>query len=201
MAVDTQPDIVVLGLTLNDAEPALFTVDPSAGTVIRRPREAAIPEGLSDVPVPQTPIFKLRTAQLAWKVFQSQSISSRTTSYYRSLYASGNPHWESAKKSLQKLMDICEENKIRCYIVLFPVLYELNDNYPFKDIHTLIINEVNARRCPSIHFIDLLPYLKGENYQSLWVHPIDQHPNDIVHEIVAQALAASIQFVGVSVRK
>ena len=89
-------------------------------------------------------------------------------------------------------MDLCEENHIHCYGVCFPTIYQLNSNYPFKNIHALIRKEVLAKPSPWIHFVDLYDAFKGEKDADLWVHPTDHHPNEIGHAIAAQVLAESI---------
>ena len=38
-------------------------------------------------------------------------------------------------------------------------------------------------------FIDLLPHLSGKKAASLWVHPSDHHPNELVHAIIGKVLA------------
>jgi hypothetical protein len=34
--------------------------------------------------------------------------------------------------------------------------------------------------------------LKGKDARNLWVHPTDQHPNETVHRIAAEALVEQI---------
>ena len=185
LVLKTSPDIIVLGYTLNDAEPELFYINP-AGSVSRRHRETGIHEGLSDQNPPES-LPNLRTARAAWKILKSSEISRQTANYYGSLYEPDNPGWKAAEESLKKLGGICEENQVQCFVVIFPVLYQLNDNYPFKELHKLVGNEINAGNYT--HLADLFPYLKGRKDTELWVHPTDQHPNEIVHKIAAEALA------------
>lgn len=64
IVLQTQPDIVVLGYTLNDAEPPLFEFDKTTDTISRRPREYYIPENLSDTIPPNIPLYKLRICRL-----------------------------------------------------------------------------------------------------------------------------------------
>ncbi len=190
LALKTRPDIIVLGYTLNDAEPELFYINP-AGAVARRPRETGIPEGLPDQNPPES-LPDFRTARAAWKLLKSSEISRQTADYYNSLYESDNPDWKATKESLKKLGRICTENQVHCFILIFPVLYQLDENYPFRELHELAGNEISGNYT---HLVDLFPYLKGRKDTELWVHPTDQHPNEIVHAIAAEALAGAIAAV------
>ncbi len=49
-------------------------------------------------------------------------------------------------------------------------------------------------------FIDLFPRLKGMRAEDLWVHPADQHPNEKVHLLAAQALVEEF-LAGVKVKR
>ena len=187
--LSTQPDAIVLGYILNDAEPDLFYVELQSNTVVRRPREARINEGLSDNRPPDNLFFNLRVTKLIWKVLDKKRQSQRTIDYYNCLFDSDNPNWQRNKRALKDFVDICRENNIACYVVCFPILFELNDNYPFRHIHELIKREVGLAGSGYVHFIDLFDYLKGIRDIKLWVHPTDQHPNEIVHRIAAEALS------------
>lgn len=192
MVFKTNPGIIVLGYTLNDAEPNLFYVDSFTKDITRDAREDRVPEGLADPAPPDNLFFRLRTARMIWRILKQRELSAQTINYYNSLYEPGNPDWLRTKASLSRFLKICREEKIHCYVLLFPLLYELNDNYPFKKIHGQIKQAVLSDKSGYIHFIDLYDYLKGRDYLSLWVYPTDQHPNEITHRITAQALSEAI---------
>jgi hypothetical protein len=40
---------------------------------------------------------------------------------------------------------------------------------------------------------DLLPALRGRTDESLWVHPVDRHPNEIAHRLAAESLAPVVR--------
>jgi hypothetical protein len=40
---------------------------------------------------------------------------------------------------------------------------------------------------------DLRAALSGRPAESLWVHPLDQHPNDVAHRLAAQSLAPVVR--------
>lgn len=192
VVLKTQPDMMVLGYALNDAEPGLFRVNLSTGVWKRQPREQYITEGMPDKKPPQNLWFKSRTAQWVWKILLKIRMTAKTENYYKGLYRPGNPGWETTKTSLQELIRVCENSRIHCFIVCFPLLHSLNSDYPFKEIHALIRREIRPEKHPYIHFIDLFDYLKGKNAGDLWVHPTDPHPNEIVQTVAAEALVNEI---------
>ncbi|MFQ5455071.1 MAG: SGNH/GDSL hydrolase family protein [Nitrospirota bacterium] len=188
LVLKADPDIVILGYTLNDAEPKLFYIDRETQSIKRMPREKNINEGLAYSKPPETLLYKLRSVRLIWQFLKNNKLKRETIDYYNSLYNEGNPDWNITKESLKKIINICDDNRIDCYIVCFPLLYELNDNYPFRHIHKLIKDIVTSVGSDHVDFIDLFPYFKGQKDTELWVHPTDQHPNEIAHKIVAGAI-------------
>lgn len=135
IVMSTRPDMVVIGYTLNDAEPTRYRAIPAVGL---------------------------------------------------------SPWWEATRVSLRELIQVCEEARIPCFIICFPLLQQLNSTYPFQDIHVRIRQEVRPEVRQFTHFIDLFDYFKGRNAADLQVHPTDQHPNEIGHAIAGQALFEGI---------
>ena len=71
-------------------------------------------------------------------------------------------------------------------IVVFPFMFQLDDDYPLRDIHGMVEDVATREQIP---YLDLLDAFAGHDYVSLWVHPSDQHPNELGHEIAADAMA------------
>jgi hypothetical protein len=115
--------------------------------------------------------------------------SEQVIDYYRSLFDEPGPGWDESRRALHEIIDICARRGIPCYVVLFPILFDLNERYAFRDIHTRIRDEVEGT---SAVFVDLLEKLEGRDATRLWVHPTDQHPNEIVHRIAAEALVEAM---------
>lgn len=61
-----------------------------------------------------------------------------------------------------------------------------NENYPFAKVHETVKSYCESE---DITFFDLLDGLAGQNASEMWVHPADQHPNEVAHRIAAEALA------------
>lgn len=73
--------------------------------------------------------------------------------------------------------------------MIFPLLFQLDERYPYAVIHAKV--RAAAEEAGAV-VVDLLPRLKGKRAERLWVHPTDQHPNEEVHRIAAEALAQEI---------
>jgi len=179
------PDIVVLGYTLNDAEQKLFYFDKEIKTVKRHAREVSIHEGLPDSKPPDILTYIFRTTKLLWKVTNNRKITEQTINYYNDLYKGDNKNWVNTKNSLREFSTICDEKNIDCYFILFPLMFDLDETYPFYEAHEEIKSQIESK---GIHIIDVLPAILGKEYKDLWVHFTDQHPNEIVHEIVSELL-------------
>jgi len=185
IVLELNPDIVVLGYTLNDAEPKLFSVNESTNTMGRHPREVAVHEGLPDTTPPDTLFYKLRLSKLFWKAKTNKEISKQTINFYQSLYQEGNQDWITTQNSLEEFTNICRENEIECYFIMFPLLINLDENYPFYKLHEIVKSKIEPSGIP---IIDILPALLGMDFTELWVHPTDQHPNEVAHNIIAEFL-------------
>jgi len=76
----------------------------------------------------------------------------------------------------------------RFLVATWPLLVAL-DRYPFADVHERI-----ARFCleAGIPQQDLWPVLRGERTESLWVHPVDMHPNEVAHRLAAESLVRPV---------
>jgi hypothetical protein len=181
------PDCVVLGYVLNDAEPPMFAVNPETKSFVRT--GSAGPEGFGDPLPPDQLLYSLRSARLVWQLAANSDRSRRVVAHYRALYEDDNPGWQESRRALRQIIARCHEARVPCYILLFPILYQIDGAYPFQSIHAKIRAELEGL---DVTLIDLLPRLKGQRDESLWVHPADQHPNEHVHRIAAAELAKAI---------
>jgi len=192
-AIKTSPDAVILGFVLNDAEPPIFTPDPVSGRPQRRQlaveqgRFATRPPGrLPGTGPPKRMWYRSNITQLIWKFRVQRQQTDGMVAHYRSLYTDTNPSWKTNRAALLAIIETCQQDQIPCYVVLFPELYELNENYPFKGVHEHIKKTLAGTHAT---FIDLFPLLAGKQAADLWVHPTDHHPNDEVHALVGKTLA------------
>jgi hypothetical protein len=94
--------------------------------------------------------------------------------------------WQKAQSSLLLLRDIARAQGSGFVLVVFPVLYGLQDDYPLAGVMAEI---EKFARSNEITVFSLLPAFQGKNGEELWVSATDQHPNERAHGIAAQAIA------------
>jgi hypothetical protein len=191
------PDVVVLGYVLNDAEPPLIAYEPATDSIARRPREQTVPEGIADPLPPDSLLYRFRSAQLVWQVFSNRRTSRATLAHYRSIYEPTSTGWLESRRALHEIGELCRVHEIPFVVVLFPILVELSEDYPFAEIHERVARAVADSGGIAV---DLFPSLRGMRARELWVHPTDQHPNERVHAIAARRLAETILRIPASIR-
>ena len=182
LALDLEPDVAVFGMVLNDGErSAAFDRQWPAlndWIMVRRPPESASwlrPRLLSFVR------DRLETARIARD----------TTRWYRDMYGPANAEgWQRTREDLREMQQAARGRGVPLLVALWPLLVDLEQDYPFADVHEKI-----GRVCErsSIPFVDLLPVLRGRVSSSLWAHPADWHPNALAHRLGAEALAPRVR--------
>jgi lysophospholipase L1-like esterase len=98
--------------------------------------------------------------------------------------------WRAAQLNLTFLRDDVRRQGGEVAFVVFPILVELNDDYPFRRICDHLESWAVAQGFP---VLNLLPAYLGEEAPALWVSALDQHPNERGHAIAAGALTPFIR--------
>lgn len=75
----------------------------------------------------------------------------------------------------------------RAAVVLFPLLIDLERNYPLAASHAAAADAAQAAGLP---VCDLTATFYGSDTASLWVHPVDHHPNGHALDRAAAAITA-----------
>ena len=162
--IQYNPDMVLLGFYLNDAE---------------------------EVPKPSTGFLREHSyfyvlLSSGWDALL-RAVGRRKgyEDYYLELYSDTNKGWKACQAALEELIRLCQEKQIELRIIIIPELHSPNEAYAFGKVHALISHIGNQHHIP---VIDLLPAFKGVHPPSLWVSPGDPHPSAKAHEIIAKAL-------------
>lgn len=165
-----QPDVVFLGFFLNDATPF--------GETVRQ----------NDERTREIPLSGLARVSKIWETIERRRrATALQEDYFDTTRQSFDTEaWQIAKQLLAMMQAESRKTGFRFVVVLFPMLWELDGDYPFDDLHGRVAAACQEAGC---EFIDLLPLLRGRPSESLWVHPTDQHPNEIAHDLIAQRLA------------
>ena len=107
-------------------------------------------------------------------------------SYYRTIVDSFNSenNKEFNKEYFKELKDISKNNNATLIIVIFPFIYKL-DGYQFAVQHRVVAQSGEEY---GIAVLDLLPYFRNLDEKQLVVSRYDNHPNEIGHQIAADAI-------------
>ncbi|HPF37311.1 MAG TPA: SGNH/GDSL hydrolase family protein [Phycisphaerae bacterium] len=167
------PDIVVLAFFMNDLAPTHETI--RINDEMHRPESAT---GLARFSAVADWFQRRRRAErLQERYFQS---------IRESFSAAGR---ETLDQALSGFKSYADERGVRLLVVVFPVLWGLDANYPLREQHAIV-----SRVCDKsgIQHIDLLDVFTGTRAESLWVHPTDQHPNEIAQRRAAAVVSDAI---------
>jgi len=173
-----QPDIVVYGMFLNDAEQSAgFRASHADVNRWMEGRRAPRPEGgLLDFVSDRLERRRLDREALVW---------------YSQMYGEPNRDgWERTQAHLREMHRRMQERGGRFLVADWPVLAVGEARDGLAPAHQAI-----ARACveAGIPHLDLRGPLSGRDPSSLWVHPLDQHPNEIAHRLAAESLAPVVQ--------
>ncbi len=190
-----EPDIVVYAMVLNDAErSAAFEA-----------RQRYLNDWIIDMdrmaeqgPAPPTRFFDSRLFALVRDRVKSYHIGRDTTRWYRDMYAEPNREgWERTQQYMREMNRRMREGGGRLLVAGWPLLVGLKGGlegaYPFEEENRTIERFCLAAGIPRV---DLLPVLRGRPSASLWVHPVDRHPNEIANRLAAEALAPVVREMG-----
>ncbi|MCB9851865.1 MAG: SGNH/GDSL hydrolase family protein [Phycisphaerales bacterium] len=163
------PDVIVLAFFMNDLMETKETI--RINDEMHRPEAV---RGLAKYSAVAAYFQRRRHAEQLQEAF-FQSIRD-------SFDASG---CKTLNDALSGLHNYATERGVRVVVVVFPVLWGLDSAYPLTEQHGLV-----AAACvrAGIEHIDLLDVFRGEHADRLWVHPTDQHPNEIAQRRAAEAI-------------
>ncbi|MCH7493676.1 site-2 protease family protein [bacterium] len=94
--------------------------------------------------------------------------------------------WAASMDELSRGAQIAQRMGAGFAVVIFPFMYHLDESYPLHELHDLVRSHCESQEIP---VLDLFDAFEGRSYADLWVHPTDQHPNEIGHRIAAEAIA------------
>ena len=167
---DYAPDLVVITLFLNDA----------GGSPLRDTFNTDLQEW-------QLPAWRrtFRTADRLVTFVERRRAERALVESYRSSFSDESPGWTGVRNSLVYARELARTRGFDLALMIFPVLYQLSDGYPFEAAHGAVADLAAELEIPAL---DLLPVFRGYDGPELWVHPSNQHPNEVAHGRVADAL-------------
>jgi lysophospholipase L1-like esterase len=170
-----EPDYVVLGFVMNDAEPQ--------NTVPQNPNEL----------YKYASSWMLESLKFFWiqKHFRGSRFLSSRLYYYNGKYLKGfesdSGKWKEARQALKGIKELCASRHSGFLVVILPDVTEnLDDTYRFTPIHNTVMRWAKDLK---IDAIDVLPAFRGKNRDDYSV-PDDGHPNKKANEIIAAQIVS-----------
>ena len=174
------PDLVLYAMVLNDAQRSdAFSARQTYldDWIVDRRRMLA-----DDEPPGWTPRL--------WAVLSDRLEGARvgraTTRWYLDMYGPENAAgWSATRAHIAGMQAAARARGAGFVVALLPLLVELDGAYPFAALSPIIAGALEAEGVP---FHDTTPAFLGRPTEALWVHPMDRHPNESAHEIIADDL-------------
>ncbi len=184
VALQFDPDAILLGFTLSDAELGYFGLKNMGNQSWPK----CVKQWMKDN-VALYGFFKLRLKRLLDRV---ESIRHGTETGGMAvlplrLALEGRPSegWDLCRKSLEDFAAAAKARNIPIILAIYPFLWQLNDQYPFQDMHDLVAKTAAE---DGFQVVDLLPYFKGLDASTLRISPQDGHPNASANAVAADAI-------------
>lgn len=179
-ALDEGADLVVLEITLNDAQ---FPRNEASSESL--PAEHTF--GTLNVTQEEHPWFYYwRTLGLVASRAHNRATAESTVRYHNELFENDDS-WNSFASALLRMKQLCDERQVKFVAFVFPfVHFSLGSDYPFKPAHDKIYSYLQYLGVPAMN---PLPAFHNIPPERLIVAPgRDNHPNEIAHRIVAEQL-------------
>ena len=182
-------DVVVLGVSLNDAE------DWDAEAELKAWRADMMPR----VPAGWVASILRSSHLLSWAYRKVEDIRCNRgfVQYHENLYADTYSGWLGMQDALKKFAARCAGSEVAFVVIVFPHLaVDLDrDRYVFGFVHEKI---VRAATDAGADCLDLFDVFEGRSPIRLQAIPkLDAHPSEIGHRIAAEALFEHLLASGV----
>lgn len=180
------PDVLVYGYFLNDPlrPTAAYGdgIEPMLDAAwLRREREGF------RFSLGGRPHAGLRLVELARGVLEGRRLTRATLEWYRKIHQPQS--WAPSGRAIEAMAQDARERGARFVLLVLPVIWELDGDYPLADVHARIVDYARAH---GIEVLDALPVLRGHADAELMLHPRDRHPNPTYARLVAEALAGRL---------
>lgn len=131
-------------------------------------------------------------AVLLWKYFATLNERINVNSienYYLEKYKDEYEGFIDAKKNLIKLHNHCIDQNIKCTLILMPDINNFDDGNPnYYKLDFINDKMISFSKDIGLNYLDLLPFFEGMNNKNLLNKYNDPHPNEIGHQIIAEAI-------------
>jgi len=184
-----KPQTVIYAFVLNDIP--LEGAPPPDGTDIgfQFPNRQAYAESVHGAPLWGELVKQSALVRLVRERLTNRAIHHATMRFYEDTYASANAQaFDTAMDLIAAMDELVTTDGGHFLVVLWPLLESL-EQYPFAEIHQRLTTRLEAK---GIAHLDLLSTLSAHETSELHVHPTDHHPNEVAHNLAAQAIAEEL---------
>jgi lysophospholipase L1-like esterase len=129
-------------------------------------------------------------ARLVFETLEGRRRNHQMVQHYMSGYSDTSPGWRAMQSALLEANDLAKSIEAKYLVAIYPVLFRLDSGYPFLAIHRRLGDFLRAS---DIDAVDLQEALSAEKDREMWVHTLDQHPNEVAHEFSARTLSGIIE--------
>jgi hypothetical protein len=181
-AVKFDPDLIILGYCLNDAENRGGMNEVNAMRDRLTVRHFQKGSGLAGFLYDRSALYRLISHRaFNYRTFRGQ------IQYYQWLYQEEYSGWRLTREALRELGEFSLSEGIPVIVMIFPLFsFGLDETYPFKDIHGRLHEVLDTAQ---LSWIDLFDVYSGLDRNILETVPFDDaHPSDTAHRIAAEVL-------------
>jgi hypothetical protein len=178
-ALEDDPDIVLLGLFINDPE-------DRRDSRLEEWRRRLVPTPPRDWWATLTN----RSAALRWVHYRFQKVRAAKAGrdYYRYLFDADTRHWRRFRQALRRFSRETRRRGVTFCAVIFPGMVHLGAGYPNTYAHEQIARALTESE---IRHLDLLPeFADKAPFRMSAIPGVDGHPSEIAHRIAARAILA-----------
>ena len=180
-----EPDLVLIGFVLNDAEPS----SRKAARSLTAPLARRSPEH----PISRQLHRYSSLYRVLWERLENTRQRRAFSAFYHDLYEGET--WRVTRGYLQVIHDRAASRGAPVVLVIFPVFdSQLDHRYRYADIHRAV---EGAAWKMDMYALDLLPFFRGVDAKRLANYPFtDPHPSELAHRIAADRIARFLERKG-----
>lgn len=180
------PDLLIIGYCINDAEP----LNRRQLMELRKVMRTAQHEPSS--PFVTWSYNHTQLGALLYNFFENRRVRKTVTAYYQTLYDEGRSGWVRAQDALVLFSKLAKQQSFPVLLVVFPIFdSELDYHYGYRNLHPVI--EAAATRA-GIEVLDLLPAYEGFDGRDLAVVPFSNaHPSPLAHRVAAEQILIRLE--------
>jgi len=184
-----EPDVVVYGMVLNDADqsPEFHARQTYVNDLILDRGRATSDRHLA----PDMGRLDSRLLGFVRDRLETRHTTRETTRWYLDMYGEPNREgWARTQGYLREMNRRMRERGGHLLVASWPLMVDMEGEDPFASATATVSRFCLAAGIP---WHDLRPALKGRPTSSLWVHPVDMHPNELAHRLAAESLAPVVR--------